>query len=43
MMAVTKPAAGSAPDAIAMAMLKGSATIATVTPASASEMNSLAV
>jgi hypothetical protein len=37
---VTSPAAGSAPEAIAMAMLKGSATIATVIPASASATKS---
>ena len=43
MIAVTNQAAGSAPEAIAMAMHKGSATIATVMPAMASAMNSLAV
>ena len=36
MMAVTRPALGVAPDAIAIAMLRGRATSATVTPASAS-------
>ncbi len=37
--AVTSPAAGAAPEAMAMAMLSGSATIATVTPATASPAN----
>ena len=39
-MAVTRPAAGSAPEAIAMARLSGNATIATVTPAKTSAANS---
>jgi len=39
MTAVISPLAGSAPDAIAMAMLSGSATIATVTPAIRSARN----
>ena len=38
-MAVTKPASGSAPEAIAIAMLKGRATSETVMPASASRKN----
>ena len=38
--AVTRPAAGSAPEAIAMARLSGRATIATVTPAKTSAANS---
>ena len=36
MMAVTSPLAGSVPDAMAIAMLSGIATIATVIPARAS-------
>jgi hypothetical protein len=38
-MAVTKPSAGFAPDAIAIAKLNGNATIATVTPAKISDFN----
>jgi hypothetical protein len=41
--AVTSPAAGVAPEAIAIAMLSGKATIATVTPAAASATNCLAL
>src|SRR4051812_31889202 len=37
--AVTRPAAGVAPDAMAIAMLSGNATIATVAPAAASAAN----
>jgi hypothetical protein len=39
-MAVTSPAAGSAPEAMAIARLSGRATIATVMPASTSAPNS---
>ena len=38
--AVTRPVAGSAPEAMAMARLSGRATIATVTPATASRVKS---
>ena len=40
MIAVTSPARGVAPDAMAIAMLSGRATRATVTPASTSARNS---
>ena len=39
MMAVTRPCAGEAPEAMAIAIDKGSATIATVRPAMASARN----
>ena len=39
MIAVVSPDAGSAPDAMAMAMLSGSATIATLIPAKRSARN----